>query len=312
MNCRAAEWSDPSSHTSHFVTVNGVRLNYLDWGGAGEPLVLIPGLGDSPHCYDDLGPALQDRYRVLAYARRGHGRSEAKPPYDAATLAEDLRQLADSLGLGIVNLAGWSLGGREITRFAELYPARVRKIVYLDAAYDREDPVWRRAAEASALSLFPGREAFRSLDTYRRWWQATWFAEAPWSNAAEAYMRDMVVEHGAGSLRAASSDSVLADILAAIVEPTGYRRDYHKVVVPTLFVIPASYVPLTLPDPALRRKAAEWHEQHYRPFRLATIARLRRDLPDTTIVELHGGNHNDFLFSQRTDVISAMRHFLAR
>ena len=67
-----------------------------------------------------------------------------------------------------------------------------------------------------------------------------------------------------------------------------------------------------LPDPALRRKAAEWHEQHYRPFRLATIARLRRELPDATIVELRGGNHNDFLFSQGTDVIAAMRDFLAR
>ena len=44
MNSRAAEWSDPSPHTSHFLTVNGVRLNYVDWGDAGELLVLIPGL----------------------------------------------------------------------------------------------------------------------------------------------------------------------------------------------------------------------------------------------------------------------------
>ena len=116
MTTRLDTWEDPSPHTSHFVTVNGVRLHYLDWGGSGEPLVLIHGLGDTPHYFDDLARAFRDRWRVVAYARRGHGRSEARSPYDADTLAEDLRQLLDRLGLDTVNLAGWSLGGRELTR----------------------------------------------------------------------------------------------------------------------------------------------------------------------------------------------------
>ena len=51
---------------------------------------------------------------MLAYARRDHGSSEAKSPYDADTLTEDLRQLLDHLELKTVHLAGWSLGGREI------------------------------------------------------------------------------------------------------------------------------------------------------------------------------------------------------
>ena len=78
--------------------VNGVRLHYLDWGGAGPPLILIPGFGDTPHCFDDLAPALSDRYRVVAYARRGHGRSEAKSPYDTDTLVEDLRSSSATSG----------------------------------------------------------------------------------------------------------------------------------------------------------------------------------------------------------------------
>jgi hypothetical protein len=121
----------------------------------------------------------------------------------------------------------------------------------------------------------------------------------------------MVVEQPDGTLRAAADDSVLAGILAAIVDPAGYRRDYGKLRAPALFVVPASYVPMALPDPAQRRKAAEWHAREYRPYRIATIARLRRELPTAEIVELPGGNHNDFLFSQRTAVISAMRAFLA-
>jgi len=79
---RPDTWRDPSPHSSHLATVNGVRLHYLDWGGADAPLVLIPGFGDTPHCFDDLAPALRDRCRVVGYARRGHGRSQAKSPYD--------------------------------------------------------------------------------------------------------------------------------------------------------------------------------------------------------------------------------------
>ena len=305
-------WRDPSPHTSHFATVNGVRLNYLDWGGSGEPLVLIPGLGDSPHCYDAIAPALRGGCRVVAYARRGHARSEARSPYDAETLTEDLRQLADWLGLGALNLAGWSLGGREITRFAERYPARVRRLVYLDAALDREDPAWRRAMEIAPLSLLPDPTALSSLEAYRRWWQATWFADAAWPDAAEAYMRDMLVLRADGSVSAAVSDRVVEEILAAIVDRAGYRRDYRKVTAPALFVFPAAWFPARLPDPEQRARAAEWHAQHYRPIRLATIARIRREMGAPEIVELRGGSHNDFLFSQGDDILAAMRAFLAR
>src|SRR5262249_55853830 len=173
-------WRDASPHTSHFAAVNDVRLHYLDWGGSGPPLVLIPGFGDTPHCFDDLAPDLRDRCRVLAYARRGHGRSQAKSPYDTETLTEDLRQLLDYLGLEAVNLAGWSMGGREISCFAERYPQRVLTLTYLDGAVDRSDPVFRRALELSPLSLSPDQQALGSLDAYRRWWQSTWFANAPW------------------------------------------------------------------------------------------------------------------------------------
>src|SRR5215203_6531860 len=42
------DWKDPSSHVGRFVTVSDdVRLEVLDWGGSGRPLVLLPGGGDS-------------------------------------------------------------------------------------------------------------------------------------------------------------------------------------------------------------------------------------------------------------------------
>ena len=304
-------WRDSSPHTSHFAPVNGVRLHYLDWGGAGAPLVLIPGVGDTPHCFDDLAPALRDRCRVRAYARRGHGRSQVKSPYDPDTLVEDLRQLLDHLGVDAVNLAGWSLGGGEITRFAELYPQRVLKLIYLDAALERSNPLWRQAMEIAPVSLFPDERALQSLDAYRRWWQSTWFVDVPWPDAAEAHIRDMVDRQPDGSLRPTSPDSMFTEIMASYLNPGGYRRDYRKVASPALFIFPASWLPGPA-DPVLRRRIDEWHNTHYRPVRIAAIERLRKELADVTIVELDAGNHNNFFLTQRAQVLAAMSPFLAR
>src|SRR5262245_15204746 len=82
-----------------FVESNGVRLQYLDWGGSGPALIMIPGLADNPYVFDDVASAFTDRFHVIAYARRGTGNSEIKGPYDEITLTEDLRGLMDALGI---------------------------------------------------------------------------------------------------------------------------------------------------------------------------------------------------------------------
>ena len=48
-------WRDRSPHTEGFLAPNGERLHYLDWGGEGEPLVLLTGLGSTAHTFDDFG-----------------------------------------------------------------------------------------------------------------------------------------------------------------------------------------------------------------------------------------------------------------
>ena len=60
--CRkAVTWSDLSPHRTGFVAANGIRLNYLDWGGSGPVLILIHGLRNNPHFFDDFAPAFTDR-----------------------------------------------------------------------------------------------------------------------------------------------------------------------------------------------------------------------------------------------------------
>ena len=84
------EWKDPSSHIIRFVTVDrGVRLEVLDGGGSGPPLVLLAGLGNSAHVFDQFAPKLMDLNHVYGITRRGFGRSSAPPSgYSADRLGE--------------------------------------------------------------------------------------------------------------------------------------------------------------------------------------------------------------------------------
>ena len=106
---------DKSPHTSRFVTVNGVKLHYLDWGGQGETLLFIAGPEDNAHTFDGLAPEFTDHFRVLALTRRGFGESD-KPEmgYDIPTLADDVRRFLDAMKINRVNLVGHSAGGNEL------------------------------------------------------------------------------------------------------------------------------------------------------------------------------------------------------
>jgi len=120
-----------------FVRINGVRLHYVDWGGTGEAMLFLTGLGDSAHAFDSMAVLFTDRFHVLGLTRRGQAQSD-KPPagYGTRTLAEDIKAFLDVIGIPRATLVGFSAAGAEQTRFAGTYPERVAKLVYLDSAED--------------------------------------------------------------------------------------------------------------------------------------------------------------------------------
>lgn len=131
-------WSDPSPHTSRQIAIKpGVSLEVLDWGGTGEPLVFLAGLGNTGHVFDDFAPLFTDKFHVVAITRRGFGASsQPAAGYDIETRVSDLAAVLDSLGLPRANLVGHSIAGDELTGFAARHPGRVHRLVYLDAASD--------------------------------------------------------------------------------------------------------------------------------------------------------------------------------
>jgi hypothetical protein len=120
-----------------YVNVNGIRLHYLDWGGQGDVVLFLAGLGDSVHRFDTFAPKFVDTFRTLGFTRRGQESSgPSASVYDLGALADDIRGFLDALGIRRATLVGHSIAGAEMTMFAAKYPARLNALVYLDAAYD--------------------------------------------------------------------------------------------------------------------------------------------------------------------------------
>ncbi|WP_406694268.1 alpha/beta hydrolase [Singulisphaera sp. Ch08] len=127
---------DTSGHKVHFVTVEpGVQLEVLDWGGTGETLVLLAGLGNTAHVFDDFAYQFIGRYHVIGITRRGFGRSsQPAQGYDLATRASDDIKVLDSLNIRDASFVGHSIAGTELNKIGAAYPDRVKKLIYLDAS----------------------------------------------------------------------------------------------------------------------------------------------------------------------------------
>lgn len=135
-----AKPADTSPHTVQFVTVEeGVKLEVLDWGGTGRPLVFLAGLGFDAHGFDTIAPKLVPKYHVYAISRRGFGASSAPPPlngnYSADRLGDDVLAVIDALKLQRPVLAGHSIAGEELSSIGSRHPEKVAALIYLDAGY---------------------------------------------------------------------------------------------------------------------------------------------------------------------------------
>jgi pimeloyl-ACP methyl ester carboxylesterase len=141
---------DVSPHKIQFVTADkDVKLEVLDWGGTGRPLVFLAGLGNNAHVFDKFAPEFIGHHHVYAITRRGFRPSSVPPPtnenYDADRLGDDVLAVIDALKLDRPVLAGHSIAGEELSSVGTRHPEKVSGLVYLDAIYqysfyDPEEP----------------------------------------------------------------------------------------------------------------------------------------------------------------------------
>ena len=132
--------TNSSAATVQFVTVDqDIKLEVLDWGGTGRPLVFLAGLGNDAHVFDKFAPKFTANNHVYGITRRGFGASSKPVPangnYAADRLGDDVIVVLDTLKLDHPVLAGHSLAGEELSSIGSRHPERVAGLIYLDAGY---------------------------------------------------------------------------------------------------------------------------------------------------------------------------------
>src|SRR5215469_13850450 len=161
----AACVDNPPYDTTPYKAVKFVRvaphvnLEVLDWGGSGEVMVLLTGLGDNAHVYDYFAFQFTEFFHVIGITRRGFlPSSQPRTGYDVDTRAADDIKVLDALGIKKAVFVGHSLAGSELSKIAVKYPSYVDKLVYLDA-YDLSEETFPLVpqppvTDADAKSLF--------------------------------------------------------------------------------------------------------------------------------------------------------------
>ncbi len=281
-----AAWRDPSPHQVRFVTVDSsVRLEVLDWGGSGRPILFI-GCYLTGHVYDDIAPKLTDQFHVYAVTRRGVGASDRPATgYDPQRRADDILEVIGSLGMRKPILIGNSCGGDILHTLGAQHPDRLAGLVYLDAA---EDPTL-------TLADYDAPPVDR--------------AHLPASVAKPA-----IVVFPEAETRELNERPIDPAIRKAIVDDNKTRPDYARIRVPVL----AIYRTTTL-DQALEQFPPR-NDQERAAFNQgflggrAMLAKWQRDLiagvPAARIVELPGANLYMFL-SNEADILREVRAFAA-
>lgn len=290
-----ATWQDPSPHRATMVAVEReVSLEVLDWGGAGRPIVLLAGLGNTAHVFDDFASRLTPLGHVYGITRRGYGTSSVPAQgYDADRLADDVLAVLDSLKLERPVLIGHSIAGEELSSLAARYPLRARGLVYLDAVGDRTTPLPRLPPVPSAQ---PSAADRRNIAAFQAWMKATQGMAFP-----ESEMRQTMT---------IAADGTVGDQFVPSFVPRGVmggvkRPDYARMRIPALSIqsmAPASAsegrASHTLIAGMFPGASDEALNELFTAVRRLTRAQtdvFQRELKGSRNVEVVGASHHNFL-----------------
>lgn len=209
--------------TSQLVrTDDGLELNVRLEGEASRPVVM---LGHSIGCdltmWDAQAAALQPRFRVLRFDRRGHGRSQVPAgPADIARLGHDVLAILDALALERVSYVGISQGGMEALWLGAHAPARIERLVVANSAPWLGMPERLQAAIDTASQQGAAGMAVLASGFLERWMPADWRSQEP--AAWEALLRGFagMSPEGFAACAAVLRDVDLRPVLGRITAPT--------------------------------------------------------------------------------------------
>ncbi|QNI32346.1 alpha/beta hydrolase [Alloacidobacterium dinghuense] len=306
-------WKDPSPHAVRFVTVSdGVRLEVLDWGGSGAPVVLLAGGGDTAHMFDDFAPKLTTHNHVYGITRRGFGASGFADATDAGErLGKDVLAVIDALKLDKPILVGHSIAGAELSWMANLYPDRIAGVVYLDAGYSYAFDDGKGAAIADMMKLKPPQPpppsaadlaSFRALQSYDDRMNGFEFPEGELHE-----VRQTNPDGSVGDFRNPPGGAMLMKLISG-------GQKYTRIPVPSLFIFANPHSLGTWVD-ASADVSVRSDAKAYSTALAAMTERQEKSVesgvPVAYVITIPNGNHFVFL-SNEMECLHAVEAFLSK
>lgn len=269
----------------HITTKDNTKLYVKDWG-AGRPVILLHGFPLSADSWDDQAVAIADAgFRVIAYDRRGFGRSEQPwSGYDYNTLSDDLAAVVEYSGATDATIVGFSMGGGEVARYMSRHSGRnvaqaalVASIVpFMLKTEDNPNGTPQATFEQMGEAMRQDRAVFFS--TFFRDFYGVGLISHPVSDELLEWSRNVAMQ--------ASLKATLA--CAEAFATTDFRPDLAAFKVPTLILHGTS--DKTVPIDASARAAAE-------------------NIADSTLIEYDGAPHG-LLATHKEQVAADLIKFL--
>lgn len=301
---------DTSPHTIRSVNVgSGVRLEVLEWSGAGRPIVLLAGGGDTAHVFDSLAPNLAANFHVYGITRRGFGASTfASTDVGPDRLADDVLTVLDYLRLSKPVLVGHSIAGQEMSSVASRHPDRISGLIYLEAGYpyafdNGTGPTMRDFQSVTAPQPPPPSE--RELATFgslRDYYMRVLGFSFP--DAELRQQRTIGADGRVGSRREFPGAQAL---LAGM-------KQYVDIGVPSLWIYALPHSQGRWVDNVTDVKVRERAKAYDRALTALTERQAKsveRGLPSARVVRLSGAHHYIYL-SNEADVLRETRSFMSR
>ena len=307
---QSAPGRDPSPHTAQLVSVDkDVRLEVLDWGGLGRPVILLAGGGNTAHVFDEFAPKLAGTYHVYGITRRGFGASSYSPLENGADrLGENVLAVIRTLKLKKPVLVGHSIAGVELSSAATIRPDSIAGVVYLEAAYpyafdNGKGPTIKQfQALQGPQPPTPGESDLKSFGALQKWHSEVYGFRLPESEFHQTW--DFTSGGRVGKARNFPGSEIFMTIMNG-------TKKYTKIQIPALAIFAIPHIRetwmTTSTDPTVHSAADSYFAD------LDVIAEKQakafEDGVPTARVMRFRGMHYIFL-SNEADVLREVRAFL--
>lgn len=252
--------------------VNGTSLYYQETG-AGEPLILIPGLGLDHTYYAQGVPGMSRSLQTIAVDLRGIGQSTSDDTdYSVQVWADDIAALIDHLGYRSAHVLGSSLGGIVALSLAVRHPQRVRSLIAVGAFSELNRSIELNFALRKRLIARLGMSD-EIADFISLWIMTPQFLDSQRGGAIAA------------DLRAAISRNDPARYTAFLDAILALGRRQPGGAIPPLTATLGRVTAPTL--------VACADNDHFVPIELSRM--IHAEIPDARYVEIHGGGHIPFI-----------------